>query len=47
MANSKLRPLLADYSMADVRKLAGKQDDFWRQEFVKLVGIAEGLGQPR
>nr|WP_246448100.1 VWA domain-containing protein [Novosphingobium flavum] len=41
----KLRgdPLLGDYSLAEIRGLAGSQSDFWRQEFVKLVGVAEGL----
>ena len=41
----KLRgdPLLANYSYRQVAALAGRQGDFWRQEFVRLVGVAEGL----
>ena len=44
----KLRgdPLLGDFSLAQVRQLAGDHGDFWRQEFVRLVGVAEGLGGP-
>lgn len=38
----KLRgdPMLADYSWRNVERLAGRQDDFYRQEFIKLVGLA-------
>jgi hypothetical protein len=41
----KLRgdPLMGAYSFTDVVSLAGRQDDFWRQEFVKLATIAGGL----
>jgi Ca-activated chloride channel family protein len=39
--------LLGDFSLADIRALAGDQGDFWRQEFVKLVSVAEGLGNQR
>ena len=35
--------LLGDFSMAQVRQLAGPQKDFWRQEFVRLVEVADGL----
>ncbi len=34
--------LLGSYSFGDIEKLAGPQSNFWRQEFVKLVQIAEG-----
>ncbi|WP_298197143.1 VWA domain-containing protein [Novosphingobium sp.] len=42
----KLRgdPLLGNFSLTQVRALAGAPGDFWRQEFVRLVGVAEGLG---
>ncbi|MCW1404122.1 VWA domain-containing protein [Novosphingobium sp. MW5] len=45
----KLRgdPLLAGYSLAQVRELAGEPGDFYRQEFVKLVGVAESLNAGR
>ncbi|MEI9852096.1 MAG: VWA domain-containing protein [Sphingomonas sp.] len=33
--------LLAGWGYADVRRLAGDQPGYWRQEFVKLVGLAE------
>ncbi|MXO96207.1 DUF3520 domain-containing protein [Erythrobacter aquimaris] len=33
--------LLADYSWDDVVRLAGRQRDFWRQEFVELARTAE------
>jgi Ca-activated chloride channel family protein len=41
----KLRgdPLLGTFSHADIRALAGRQRDFWRQEFVRLVDVAESL----
>ena len=44
----KLRgdPLLGDYALRQIRALAGAPGDFWRQEFVRLVGVAEGLGGP-
>ncbi len=31
---------LGDYSFADISKLAGNQDIFWRQEFLELADIA-------
>ncbi|MFM5907420.1 MAG: YfbK domain-containing protein, partial [Novosphingobium sp.] len=45
----KLRgdPLMGDFSMAQIRDLAGSPGDYYRQEFVKLVAIAEGLGGGR
>ena len=41
----KLRgdPLMGDFSWSGVRALAGEQRDFWRAEFLKLVGVAEGI----
>lgn len=41
----KLRgdPLLGGFSYAQLASLAGKQDDFYRQEFVKLAGVASGM----
>ncbi len=36
-------PLLGDFSLAQVRQFAGPQKDFWRQEFVRLVEVADGL----
>ncbi len=36
-------PLMNGFTHADIRALAGGQTDFWRQEFVRLVGMAEGL----
>ncbi|MBD3775270.1 MAG: VWA domain-containing protein [Rhodobacteraceae bacterium] len=38
----KLRgdPLLGDFSYADIATLAGRQQDFWRQEFIQLVALA-------
>ncbi len=38
--------LLDDFPYTAVRSLAGQQSDFYRQEFIKLVGVAEGLDQP-
>lgn len=46
----KLRgdPLLGTYSYGQIADLAGTQNDFWRQEFVRLVGVAGSLGaQPQ
>ena len=37
--------LLGNYEFDDAITLAGRQDGFWRQEFVQLAGIADGLGQ--
>ncbi|WP_459790028.1 vWA domain-containing protein [Alteriqipengyuania sp. 357] len=37
--------LLSDYDYGAIRTLAGTQRDFYRQEFSKLVGVAEGLDQ--
>lgn len=41
----KLRgdPLLGDFSYADIGALAGRQTDFWRQEFIRLTGVAGGI----
>ncbi len=41
----KLRgdPLMGNYSFANLRQLAGSPGDYWRQEFVKLIGVAQGL----
>ncbi|MDE2595822.1 MAG: VWA domain-containing protein [Sphingomonadales bacterium] len=43
----KLRgdPLLNGYSFRQIGTLAGSQSDFWRQEFIRLVGVADGLGE--
>ena len=35
--------LLQGYSHAQIAALAGRQSDFWRQEFVRLVGLAGSL----
>jgi len=35
--------LLDQYGYDSIRALAGAQSDFYRQEFIKLVGVAEGL----
>ena len=35
--------LMKGYSHAQIVALAGRQSDFWRQEFVKLVGLAGSL----
>jgi Ca-activated chloride channel family protein len=41
----KLRgdPMLASYSYRKIGDLAGSQNDFWRQEFLRLVGVAGSL----
>ncbi|MXP26020.1 DUF3520 domain-containing protein [Altererythrobacter indicus] len=41
----KLRgdPMLAQFTYDDIEKLAGTPSDFWRQEFVQLVKIADSL----
>ncbi|MDC0886766.1 VWA domain-containing protein [Altererythrobacter sp.] len=41
----KLRgdPLLDGFSYSSLANLAGKQDNFWRQEFVKLTSLASGM----
>ena len=41
----KLRgdPLLGNFSYADIGALAGRQTDFWRQEFIRLTGVAGGI----
>jgi Ca-activated chloride channel family protein len=36
-------PLLEGFSYAELARLAGKQDDFYRQEFVKLAKVASGM----
>lgn len=43
----KLRgdPMLAEYSWRNVERLAGSQKNFYRQEFVKLVGLAGTTGR--
>jgi Ca-activated chloride channel family protein len=35
--------LLADYGYPQIASLAGNQGNFWRQEFVRLASLAEGL----
>jgi Ca-activated chloride channel family protein len=35
--------LMNGYSHAQIADLAGRQSDFWRQEFVRLVGVAGSL----
>ena len=37
---------LGDIGFADIRRLAGEPDGYWRQEFVKLTELAEA-GSPR
>jgi Ca-activated chloride channel family protein len=37
--------LLNGYGFRDIVALAGQQGDFWRQEFVRLAGLAEGLDE--
>lgn len=32
--------LLGNFSYSDIGALAGKQTDFWRQEFIRLTGVA-------
>ncbi|RZV31959.1 MAG: VWA domain-containing protein [Sphingomonadaceae bacterium] len=41
----KLRadPLLEGFSYRDLVKLAGRQHNYWRQEFIKLASLAGGL----
>lgn len=39
-------PLLKGYSFDRIAQLAGRQEDFWRQEFVRLVGVAGSLPAP-
>jgi len=41
----KLRgdPLLGGYAFTDIVALAGRQSNFWRQEFLKLADLADGL----
>jgi Ca-activated chloride channel family protein len=43
----KLRgdPLLAGYGFQQITALAGPQDDFWRQEFLRLASLAGGLNE--
>ncbi len=45
----KLRgdPLLGDFSFGQIAALAGKQSVYWRQEYLRLVSVAEGLEQNR
>ncbi len=35
---------LGDFDYPGIRKLAGRQSDYWRQEFVKLTQLAGSLG---
>ncbi len=44
--SQKLRgdPLMNGYSFRQVAALAGPQENFWRQEFIRLVGVADGIG---
>jgi Ca-activated chloride channel family protein len=43
----KLRgdPLMGDFGNRQIIALAGRQNDFWRQEFIRLVGVADSLHQ--
>ena len=43
----KLRgdPLLGGYRYSQIASLAGTPADYWRQEFVRLVGVAGGVGE--
>ncbi|MEZ5748377.1 MAG: VWA domain-containing protein [Caenibius sp.] len=45
----KLRgdPLLGDFTFGQIAALAGKQSVYWRQEYLRLVSVAEGLEQNR
>ena len=36
-------PLMQGFTMAQAAALAGEQQDFWRQEFIRLAGLAESL----
>ena len=36
-------PLLNGFSNAQIITLAGRQNDFWRQEFIRLVGVAGSM----
>lgn len=36
-------PLLNGFTHGQIARLAGHQDDFWRQEFLRLVGVASGI----
>lgn len=35
--------LMNGYSAVQIESLAGKQTDYWRQEFLKLVDMADSL----
>ena len=39
--------LMNGFGHARIAALAGRQQDFWRQEFVKLVGVAGALADSR
>lgn len=41
----KLRadPLLGEFDYRDIERLAGTQDDYWRQEFIRLANLAGTL----
>ena len=35
--------MMKGFSHAQIVSLAGRQSDYWRQEFVRLVGLAGSL----
>ncbi|MCB2077207.1 MAG: von Willebrand factor type A domain-containing protein [Novosphingobium sp.] len=37
--------MMNGFSHDDIVALAGRQTDFWRQEFIRLVGVAKSLGE--
>jgi len=39
--------LLGNMGYADIRNLAGTQGNYWRQEFVRLVDLAQSFSDPR
>ncbi len=41
----KLRadPLMGNFGFDDIQKLAGPQDNYWRQEFVRLAAVADSM----
>ncbi len=41
----KLRaiPPMGDFGFGDIEKLAGTQDDYWRQEFIRLAAVAGSM----
>lgn len=40
-------PLMNGFSFRQIAELAGGQNDFWRQEFVRLVSVAGGMAEAR